>query len=322
MRTIRAAVRAWDWLTPLRLGQVEFELANTELVVDCLDALVDPWGQAESGQLTHDAYEISLSRYHRAVVAGNSVITAVPHVMMQAFRHRCIIVAKDSELHTTADLRGKRIGVTGWIDSGNTWTREILSREGIGIDDARWVAGRLTAAHPDYERTDGFAREGRIEQAPKGAVMSDMLIAGELDAVFTPFMPPGFYSPDSPWRFLHDDVRAEEISYAQQAGYVPGHHLLGFAGEGFEPEVALAVSKALTESKRIWVTARQKLADTSMWLTCDLLTEALSLPTDWDTPSFEIQAPMIERFNQIHHEQGIVARAASADEMFPTEVLK
>ncbi len=178
MRTVRIALRDWDWLTPLRLGQVGLDLPGHELVVDAVDTLVDPWQGSE-----HDAYEVSLSRYHRAVVGGDDRVVAIPHVLMQSFRHRCIIVAASSGVTTTADLRGARIGVTGWIDSGNTWTRDILSHEGIEIDDATWIAGRLTASHPETDRLDGFGRHGRVEAAPAGAVMADVLVAGDLDAV-------------------------------------------------------------------------------------------------------------------------------------------
>ena len=54
----------------------------------------------------------------------------------------------------------------------------------------------------------------------------DILLAGELDAVFTPFMPPGFYDADSQLRFLLPDFRAAEVDYFRQVGFVPGIHLL------------------------------------------------------------------------------------------------
>ena len=32
------------------------------------------------------------------------------------------------------------IGIAGWQDSGNTWTRALLRREGVEIEDARWFS--------------------------------------------------------------------------------------------------------------------------------------------------------------------------------------
>ena len=57
-----------------------------------------------------------------------------------------------------SQLRGKRIGVTGWRNSGNTWTRAALRREGVSVEDAFWIAGRLAAEHPIVNRLDGFGR--------------------------------------------------------------------------------------------------------------------------------------------------------------------
>ncbi len=318
MRELRIALRDWDWLTPLLLHEVPqtpLERLGVRLAVDRVDALPDPWGPEPQ----HGAYETSLSRYHRAVVSGDDRIVAVPHMLMQSFRHRCIIVARDSDAKTAADLRGACIGLTGWVDSGNTWTRDVLAGEGVGIEDARWVAGRLTEAHPETDRLDGFGRPGRIEAAPAGSWMTAMLDSGQLDAVLTPFMPPGFYAPDAPWRSLYADIRGAETAYADRWGFVPAHHVLSFPRAGFDPEVARAVGEVLLASRAEWLRKRRKYADTSMWLGQDLHEEAVRLPAGWDAPGLAAQRAMVERFTAIQHEQGITTRAATVREMFPFE---
>ncbi len=52
--------------------------------------------------------------------------------------------------------------------------------------------------------------------------MMEMLASGELDAVFTSFMPTGFFGRGSGFRQLLRDFRAAERAYYDAVGYVPG----------------------------------------------------------------------------------------------------
>ena len=138
----------------------------------------------------YGAAEISFSRYASRRAVGNDTIVGVANFIMRGFRHRCIIARQDSSLERLEQLAGKRIGVTGWQDSGNTWTRAALRHAGVGVEDAFWFAGRLTSDHPVVDRIGGFGRPGRIEAVSGERPLMELLATGELDAVFTPFMPP------------------------------------------------------------------------------------------------------------------------------------
>ena len=157
---IKIATRDWDYLTPLIFGDVPSD--RIELQVDRVGTLIPDLASSE----TYDAAEVSFSRYTSAMAEGAETIVGIPCFIMRGFRHRCIITTEASPMTRLSDLAGKRIGVTGWRDSGNTWTRAALRREGVGIEDAFWFAGRLTANHPIVDRLDGFGQPGRIEAAP------------------------------------------------------------------------------------------------------------------------------------------------------------
>ncbi|WP_197429663.1 type 2 periplasmic-binding domain-containing protein [Auraticoccus cholistanensis] len=316
MTPFRIALRDWDWLTPLLLGELGTEPLDElglELQVERVPALPDLW--SEPGL---DAAEISLSRYCLAVADGRSEVVAVPHVLMQGFRHRCVIVAAGSEATSAADLRGGRIGLTGWPDSGNTWTRAALADDGLGLDDARWFTGRLTADHPEQDRLGGHGVPGHIE-ALTGTPLVERLSRGELDAVLTPFMPPGFHSPDAPWRPLYPDVRAAEAGWVRRHGFVPGHHLLGFR-TGVAPEVAAAVSEVLLRSREAWRTKRAKYAETSAWLAVDLVDEARLLPPGWDTPGLAEQGPMVAEFTAQQRHQRLHPSPPQLTDLFPLDL--
>ncbi|TMV77014.1 nitrate ABC transporter substrate-binding protein, partial [Thioclava sp. BHET1] len=189
--TLRLAVRDWDYVTPLALGDIRSDRLTLE--IDRVGTLIPHVGRDSD----HDAAEMSFSRYTQLRLDGDTSVTAIPNFIMRGFRNRCVICRTDSAMTEFAHLKGKKIGITGWRDSGNTWTRALLRREGVGVEDAFWYAGRLTEQHPVTDRLDGFGRPGRIEACPEERPMVDLLKEGFLDAIFTPFMPAGFFAPGS-----------------------------------------------------------------------------------------------------------------------------
>lgn len=310
---VRLAVRDWDYYMPLALGDLKPK--DFELELHRVGTL--PGDLATSAE--YDAGEVSFSRYTQAVATGDHSLVCVPHFLMRGFRQRCVITAKHSPLHSFSQLKGKKIGVTGWQDSGNTWTRTLLSREGVGIEDAYWYAGRLTAAHPIVDRLGRHARPGRIEAAPQERPLDELLQTGELDAVFTPFMPPKFFDADSPLRFFLPDFRAAEVAYFNEVGYVPGIHVLGLkpslAAE--HPWLPRALSELLDESARIWLEKRMKYADTTPWILDDIRRTAIDLPADWNDNGLEVNRKMIDDFVTEMFEQKLIGQRVSAETLFP-----
>jgi 4,5-dihydroxyphthalate decarboxylase len=240
---------------------------------------------------------------------------------MRGFRHRCVITTKTSSITELKHLAGKRIGVTGWRDSGNTWTRAALRREGVGVEDAMWFAGRLTQAHPIVDRLDGFGQPGRIEAAPGERPMMELLQEGELDAVFTPFMPNGYFDRSSPFRQVLSDFRDDERRYFDDVGYVPGMHLLGlkatFVAE--HPWVIAELSALVDESQRVWLNKRRKYAETTPWILDELLKTSIDLPVGWDASGLKPNHRMIVDFSRELHEQGILPRPLAPTELFPID---
>ena len=310
---LRLAVRDWDYLTPLALGDVSSE--RLDLTIDRVGTLIAHVGKDPA----YDVAETSFSRYTQMRADGDESVVGVPNFIMRGFRHRCIITAKSSGITTLGQLAGKRIGVTGWRDSGNTWTRAAVRREGVGVEDAFWFAGRLTAAHPITDRLDGFGRAGRIEAMPGERPMMEALEDGSLDAVFTPFMPDGFFDTDSKFRQVVEDFRGAEISYFNEVGYVPGMHLVGIkAGIVAEnPWVAEELSELIDESQRVWLQKRRKYADTTPWMIDELRRVARDLPDSWSANGMAVNEKMIRDFAEELHVQGIMPKLLSPSDLFP-----
>ncbi|WP_312241102.1 ABC transporter substrate-binding protein [Pantoea sp.] len=313
MVTIRLAVRDWDYFTPLALGDIQPE--GFTLKIDRVGTLVNELAASEQ----YDAGEVSFSRYAQGRAKGDESLLGLPHFLMRGFRQRCIITTADSPLTTPAQLKGKKIGVTGWQDSGNTWTRTVLREAGVDIDDAYWFAGRLTEDHPIVDRLAGFGRPGRIEAAPGERPLIDLLKAGELDAVFTPFMPQGFFLPDSGLRQLQTDFQQAELGYFNRVGYVPGMHILAMkpALAQAHPWLPQALSELIDRSYAMWMQKREKYADTTPWLLDDLRRTAQALPANWNQNGFAVNRKMIADFANELYQQGLTKTLLTPEALFP-----
>lgn len=310
---IKIATRDWDYLTPLVLGDVVSE--RIDLQVDRVGTLISDLATSD----VYDAAEVSFSRYTSAMAEGREGIVGTPCFIMRGFRHRCILTTESSPMTRLSDLAGKRIGVTGWRDSGNTWTRAALRREGVGVEDAFWFAGRLTARHPIADRLDGFGRAGRIEAAPGERPMMDLLAEGELDAVFTPFMPEGYFESRSGFRQLLPDFVAAERAYFEDVGYVPGMHIVAVKTSVAEqyPWLPDELTRLVNESHRLWISKRRKYAETTPWIFDELLRSARALPAHWNDRGLQANLKMIEDFITELNEQGILRAKLTPRSLFP-----
>ncbi|MGO4170993.1 nitrate ABC transporter substrate-binding protein [Bosea sp. TAF32] len=310
---IRLALRDWDFITPLLLGDVASD--QFELKIERLAALPDDF----ASDTRFDASEISFSRYTTGKARGETGVFGIPNFIMRGFRHRCVVTAAKSPLTRFEDLRGKRIGIAGWQDSGNTWTRAALAEAGIGIEDAFWAVSRLAADHPVTDRIGRYARPGRIEALPGQPPLLDLLAAGEIDAVLMPFMPNGFFAPGSAFRALLPDVRAAEVDYFRKVGFVPGMHIIGLKPElvGREPWLPQALSDLLDESQRVWLEKRRRYADTSPWLIDELVRSGHDLPAEWNASGLGPNRAMVAAFLEQLRIQELAETDLTPETLFP-----
>ncbi|MBA8903866.1 hypothetical protein [Phyllobacterium sp. P30BS-XVII] len=114
--------------------------------------------------------------------------------------------------------------------------------------------------------------------------MLDLFEQGEIDAAFAPFLPSGFFRPNSKFRQLLPDFREQELQYASSAGFVPGMHILGIKAELTlkYPWLVQAISEAFDNSARLWREKCEKFAETSPWIVDEQRMVALDLPPDWN----------------------------------------
>ena len=306
-------VRYWEHVMPLALG----EIGHGYLDVKLLETTPHLWSQSDL-----DGGETSFSQYVRARAGGDDRVIALPVFLMRGFRHRCILVRRESPAFDAADLDGAFIGLTGWADSGNTWTRAILREAGVRVADASWQVGPLTANHPVFDRIGGVPVGRNVEHTPNDAPLVDLLAAGDLDAIMTPFMPPGFYDPDSPFRPLYGDTRTAEVDYFRRHGFVPGMHVLTLRSDVLRraPEAAQRVLDVFEAAKRISRMRRDKLMDVTPWHNEDIALATRVIGGDWMPYGFGRDRAMVSAFQDELVAQGLLTEPVSEHELFPFAV--
>lgn len=303
------AVRNWDHVTPAVLGQVAAD--EFELRVIGGDSLYP------MGHELFDVVETSLSKYVQARAAGREDVVGIPHFVMRGFRHRCLLVRADSDKVSIGQLKGAAVGLSGWADSGNVWTRAAMRSDGVDIPDVQWHVGRLT--DNDRVRTHaGIPDQTGIDTIPDGTSLMSLLKRGRLDAIMTAFMPPGFIDGTSGLRHLVPDFVDAEIAYFLEVGFVPGMHLLTLRRSVHEshPTLASAVSGVLTESERTWKASRAKHLDTTPWLLHDLERTASTLPPGWNAQGLEPNRDMLDSFLDEMVAQGVITNRPACDDLF------
>ncbi|MFJ1645041.1 hypothetical protein [Streptomyces sp. NPDC088258] len=309
---IHLGLRDWDHLVPLASGLVDVE--GFTVRVDSRD--VTPDVLAEPGL---DGGETSFSRYVQARAAGDDRLVGLPAFIMRGFRHRCVLVRADSPLRSFDQLAGARIGLSGWPDSGNTWTRALLRAEGVDLTGIEWRVGPLTAGESGKDRLGSRPLPPNVSAMAEGESLEEELAAQRLDAILTPFMPQELFSRNSRFRHLLDDHRAAERAYWESTGFVPGIHLVTLKRETVEAHPALpaALLTALERSKRRWVARRRLLADTTPWVLHELTDAARTFDGDWMPYGSEPNAAMVRAFCAELSAQGIWPEPIDPGVVFP-----
>lgn len=310
--TIRLGLRDWDHLVPLMSGRVR--VPGFRIEIDARD--VTPDVLTEPGL---DGGETSFSRYVQARAADDDRLVGLPAFVMRGFRHRCVLVRADSPLRSFDQLAGARIGLTGWPDSGNTWTRALIRAAGVDLSAVTWRVGPLAADETGKDRLGSRPLPPNVTAMADGESLAGELAAGRLDAALTPFMPSEFFTSESRFRHLLDDHPTAERGYWAATGFVPGIHLVTLkkAVVDEHPDLPAALLAGLETSKRHWLGRRRLLADTTPWLLHALTESAEVFGEDWMPYGTARNTAMTRAFCEELHAQGIWPEPIDPDIVFP-----
>ena len=270
--------------------------------------------------LDFDICELSLSSFSVKTALGECPYVGVPAFVSRMFRHTSIWVRTD-RIKEPKDLIGKKVGLPEWQLTANVWARAILEDSGVKCSDIHWIRGGIEHAGRPEKITVKLPAGVRMDDAPEGKTISQMLIDGEIDGFMAP-RPPSFMTAETKnvgW--LYRDPTAAAIDWFRRTGIFPIMHLIGIRRTLVEkhPFLPAAVFKAFEQSKAAAVTA---LCDTSATkVTLPFVEERLKEARDLMGDDFWAYglAPnrnTLEVFLRHHHAQGLSPRLVKPEELF------
>ncbi len=266
-----------------------------------------------------DIVEFYTGRYITDLPYGTLGFTAIPIFVKRMFRHSYIYINKRKGIQSPLDLNGKRVGVQTWLTTTALWARGLLEEEyGVDLASITWVAER-TETVGDWKPPSWL----RLEIAPAGAKMYDLLRSGAIDAGITTRTWAPDVHPDID--FLFPNYAELERDYFKRTGFFPIMHtlLIRTAILDKHPWVAMSMFKAWEESKQLcyqWLDT-QRVHLTSLWFRA-LWEEERSLAGNDIYPwGFSKTRAEVDKMLEYAHRQGFTPRKFNPDEMFHPSTL-
>lgn len=274
-----------------------------------------------------DIAEIGFSPYLIARSRDLTPYVAIPVFLSRMFRHSAIYIRTDRGIAAPADLRGKRVGVPEYQMSAAMWARGIMQDDyGVRPEDMQWVQGGLERPGRRDKFPLNLPPGFPLRAAPEDRTLSDMLAAGEIDALFSARAPSCLERGGALVGRLFRDFRAAEQDYFRRTRIFPIMHAVGIRRELVErhPWLPASVYKAFAEAKRIALADLREVAALKIilpWLPCELAATEDVMGADYWPYGVETNRRALETMARYSFEQGLAVRNLAVDEMFAASTL-
>lgn len=276
-----------------------------------------------------DAAEMSLSSYLVSLSAGEDApFVAIPVFPSRSFRHSGIYVHAGSGISRPEDLVGRTVGVAEYQLTANVWIRGILAdRHGVPVNSVRYRTGGLHQPGRPEKLAVTLPPDVRVEPIGPGQTLSEMLAAGQVDALYTPRTPRSFAEGHPGVARLFPDFREVESRYWRDTGIFPIMHVLVIRADVYRRDrwVARSLLDAFGKAREI---ALSGLAETAAlrymlpWLPDDVDHAQRVLGRDYWTYGLAGNEAALAALTRYSCEQGLIPRALAPRELFVPEVLE
>jgi 4,5-dihydroxyphthalate decarboxylase len=317
------ACQAYDRMQALRDGTVRVggaELNFLDLPVEETFFRMLKFGEFDIAELSLSSYVMTLGR--------GAPYVAVPVFPSRAFRHSGIYVRADSPIKDPAELAGKTVGVPEYQITASVWIRGTLAEHhGLPVESVRYRTGGLDEPGRTEKVTLDLPPE--VDVAPIGPAdtLSQMLLDGELDAIYSARNPGPFNTPGGGGiRRLFGDAAEVERQYHARTGIFPIMHTLVIRREVYEQHRWLAreLVKACGAAKDVGLAGVGETAALRYalpWLWAEVERTRSALGEDWWPYGLDANRTTLETFLRYHHEQGLSPRRYEPEELFAPESL-
>ena len=210
-----------------------------------------------AGPQSLDVTEIGLIPFILAYANdGFRDYSLLPVFPLRLFRHKSVFVHADRGIERPQDLKGRRVGTPGYSSTSLTWIRGFMQHEyGVAPSDIHWVVSAAdssakvagAASQQENVQPEGIT----IEVGPPGKDESQLLLDGDVDALFHAAEPQALIDGNAKIKRLFADPRAVERDYYARTGIFPIMHAVAIRNTLIEahPWLPSAVFDAYSAAK-------------------------------------------------------------------------
>jgi 4,5-dihydroxyphthalate decarboxylase len=268
---------------------------------------------------TIDGGESSMAQHVMRLDRGDRSFVAIPVFPLRNFTARDLYTRKGSSL-TAQGLGGRRIGIYNWAASGAVWYRHLMRHLGHETTKIAWVVGGADAP-ADVRLPEPPLPH--VTPAPKGSSLSDLLLAGTIDAFFAPLPPRKLHPIDGPIVRVFPGFRAMEQKYFADTGCYPPQHVVLVRRATWErdPSVGRRLVDAFNESEAAFEAGQRQFPYNSPWLIEDVEDAARLMGVEYHSHGLPKNRHAVDVFCQSAFEDGLTKRRLTVEEFF-AEFLK
>lgn len=280
-------------------------------------------------RLEFDASEMSMGMYTSAISRGDERMIAIPVFPSRVFRHSAIYVREGGKVSKPEDLAGKTVGMPQWSQTASIYAKGWVSDTvGIPLSKIRWVQAGVNDPGRD-EHAQLKLPPGVSLSVVRDKSLSQMLLAGEIDAFFSARPPRPFVEGDPRMRRLFPDYRPAEEAFFAATGIFPIMHTIVLRRELYQANrwiarnLMLAFEQARDRSaeRMLDITASYAPIPWAMELAERAGRRGVFAKTGYWPYGVAANRVTLEAFLKYAFDQGSCHRKLSPEEIFAPEAL-
>jgi 4,5-dihydroxyphthalate decarboxylase len=259
--------------------------------------------------------EWSMAQYLYRMDKGDRRYVGLPVFPLRNFTARDLYIRRGGPVRRPEDLAGKRIGMYSYTASGSIWYRHFLRFLGLDPRAIQWCVGDIDT--PWSAPMDVTLPPG-VMAPPRGQSLSDMLIAGELEAIYSPPRPQAYHPGTGPIARLFPDFRGIEQRYYRETGAFPPQHLIVLRREAWEANrwIARRLTDAFVTANDAFTAAQRSFPYATPWLEAELENTAAVMGEDFHPYGLERNRAQIDMFAGEAFQLGLTSRRVTVEEYF------
>jgi 4,5-dihydroxyphthalate decarboxylase len=304
----------YDRTEPLRTGDVAVDGIDLDFqTIQNPREIFDRMG----GKQEFEVSEFSSSEYISRYARGDCPFVALPVFPSRVFRHGYIYVNRKAGIRSPKDLEGKRVGVPLYTMTAAVWIRGHLTHQyGVDVSKIRWVEGATNHAGSHGEPSaPPLLKAVTIEHDAEGRSLSELLAAGEIDAIAGTQHP----IPHPDIAPLFADARAVERDFFIKTRIFPIMHLVVIRKDVYQRDRSIAdkLFKGFVDAKNLALARMHKGHPFMLpWFHRDLHEIDEVFGGDPYPYGIEANRPTLQGLVDYMAEQHFIARRIPLEELF------